>query len=197
MDINTFAKYFFVFAAAFVEGPFVALGVGFFIRLEYISFIPAFIALLLGDFIPDTIYYYIGRFGNRNSIFKKYGKYLRITERHELALEKLWLHHGKKTMFFGKLAYGLSIPFLISAGLAKLPPYKFWLYAVPVTIFQYGLLTFLGYYFGESYKALIESYVINAEIAIAVAVIIFIIIFILLRKTLTKYTNENFFSKNE
>ena len=54
-------------------------------------------------------------------------------------------------MFFSKLAYGLSTPFLISAGYIKLDFKKFIFWALPVTLSQYAILMALGYFFGASY----------------------------------------------
>ena len=74
-------------------------------------------------------------------------------------------------MFFSKLAYGLSTPFLVAAGFAGIPTRKFYEYAVSVTIAQYAILMALGFYFGNSY-ALIEQYLQNAQLIIAAAFII-------------------------
>ena len=130
----------------------VALVVGFLISLGYLSFIPAYLILVLGDIIPDSIYYYLGRFGNERALVKKYFSGEGFLAGHLQAVEKLWHHHGGKTMFFSKLAYGLSTPFLISAGLAKLPVKKFFTYALPVTFGQYLVLLTIGYFFGSSYQ---------------------------------------------
>ncbi|MDO8443534.1 MAG: hypothetical protein Q7S78_00905 [Candidatus Azambacteria bacterium] len=158
--------YFILFPLAAFEGPIISLVVGFLIYLGYLQFLPSYAVLLLGDIIPDTIYYYIGRFGSERKIMEKYGPRLNI-------IKKLWHEHGKKTMFFSKLAYTLSVPFLISAGLVKMPYRKFILYALPVTIFQYGIIMTIGYYLGSSYQLAVK-YIDFAGIIIAIVFIIFI-----------------------
>lgn len=158
--------YFILFPLAAFEGPMVSLVVGFLIYLGYLQFFPSYAILLLGDLIPDTIYYYIGRFGSKRKFMEKYGSRLNL-------MEKLWHEHGKKTMFLSKLAYGLSVPFLITAGLVKMPFKKFISYAFPVTLFQYGVIMTIGYYLGHSYK-LAERYIEYAYIVVAAGLIIFV-----------------------
>jgi len=174
--------YFILFPLAAIEGPIVSLVVGFLIYLGYLKFLPAYAILLLGDLIPDTVYYYIGRFGNRRKIMEKYGSRLNL-------VEKLWREHGKKTMFFSKLAYGLSGLFLISAGLVKMPFRKFISYAFPVTLFQYGVIMAIGYSLGHSYK-LAEQYIEYAYMIMAAVLILFIISYILITKYARKRIKE-------
>lgn len=159
--------YFILFPLAALEGPIISLVVGFLIYLGYLKFIPAFIVLLLGDLIPDIIYYYIGRFGNRKKLIEKYGSRLSF-------LEKLWQEHGRKTMFFSKLAYGLSTPFLVSAGLVNMPLKKFISYAFPISLFQYAAIMTIGYYLGSSYQIAVK-YIDSVGIIIAAVLVIFII----------------------
>lgn len=166
--------YFILFPLAAIEGPIVSLVVGFLIYLGYLKFLPAYAILLLGDLIPDTVYYYIGRFGNRRKIMEKYGSRLNL-------IEKLWREHGKKTMFFSKLAYGLSGLFLISAGLVKMPFRKFISYAFPVTLFQYGVIMMIGYSLGHSYQ-IAERYIQYAYVIVATILILFIISYVLVMK---------------
>ena len=170
-------RYFIIFPIACVEGPFISLIVGFLIHLGYLEFIPSFLVLILGDLIPDSIYYYIGRKGNEKKIVEKYSSRLKGIAVSFSVLEKLWANHPKKTMFFSKLAYGLSIPFLISAGLVRMSFKKFIAYSIPASLFQYGLLTAVGYYLGKSYQ-LAEKYVKYGYILVAIVFIIFIAIYI-------------------
>ncbi|MDP2945841.1 MAG: hypothetical protein Q8N61_00080 [bacterium] len=166
--------YFILFPLAAIEGPIVSLVVGFLIYLGYLKFLPAYAILLLGDLIPDTVYYYIGRFGSERKMIEKYGSRLNL-------IEKLWREHGKKTMFLSKLAYGLSIPFLLSAGLVKMPFKKFISYAFPVTLFQYGVIMAIGYFLGHSYQ-LAERYIQYAYVIVAVVLILFIVSYVFIVK---------------
>ncbi|MEK9185088.1 MAG: hypothetical protein AAB866_02920, partial [Patescibacteria group bacterium] len=167
-------KYVGLFPLAAIEGPMVSLIVGFLVHLGYLEFIPSYIILILGDIIPDSIYFYIGRLGDHKKITEKYGPKLKGIAGSFEILEKLWRDHPRKTMFFGKLAYSLSIPFLISAGLVKMSFKKFITYAIPATLFQYGLLMLVGYYLGKSFELAI-NYIKYGGILIAILLSIFVI----------------------
>jgi membrane protein DedA with SNARE-associated domain len=161
-------RYLILFPLAAFEGPIVAFAAGFLISMGYLNIFAAYGIVLLGDFIPDGIYYYIGRFGHEKEYVARFGKKFGITESRFKMIEKLWHEHGFKAMFFSKLAYGLSTPFLITAGLAKVPVRKFFSYAVPITMINYALMLGLGYYFGNSYSA-ISKYIKGASVLIAIA----------------------------
>jgi len=162
--------YFILFPLAAFEGPFVSLAVGFLMYLGYFQFLPALAVLVLGDIVPDIIYYYIGRFGNGKKLIEKYGAHLNL-------IEKLWREHGKKTMFFSKIAYGLSTPLLISAGLVKMPLRRFISYTVPISITLYTVIIIIGYYLGSSYQ-LAAKYINYAEIIIAIFFVIFVAVYV-------------------
>lgn len=168
--------YFILFPLAAIEGPAISLLVGFLIYLGYFHFLPAYGVLILGDLIPDTIYYYIGRFGNRKKITEKYGKNFKLLHQNFGLIEKLWHDHGRKTMFFSKLAYGLSTPFLMSAGLVGMPLGRFVAYALPVTLFQYAVFLTLGFLLGHSYQ-LAAPYIKYVGITIGVFLLVLILIY--------------------
>jgi membrane protein DedA with SNARE-associated domain len=173
--------YLILFPLAAIEGPIIALVVGFLIYLGYLAFIPSFAILLLGDLIPDVIYYYLGRFGNKKNFLEKYKEKLKIISSNFHIVERLWRDHGRKTMFFSKLAYGLSTPFLISAGLVNMPLRRFVSYAFPVTIFQYAAILTIGYFLGNSYQ-IATQYIKDAGIIITVLVIILVAAYIFMAR---------------
>lgn len=170
-----------LFPLAALEGPVVALGVGFLISLGYLSPLPAYAVLILGDLIPDSFYYYLGRFGNRRQLVAKYGSRFSMVSRNFGVMKHLWERHGKKTMALSKLAYGLSTPFLISAGLINMPLKKFLSYAIPVTVVQYAGLMVIGYFLGHSYL-LAADYVWQGGILFAVLLVLFVVGFVVFSK---------------
>ncbi len=167
-------KYFLLFPLALIEGPLVALVAGFLVSIGYMTVIPAFIVMLFGDLIPDSVYYYMGRYGNKFNLMEKYGHKFKLISSNFPLVERLWKTHPRKMMFFGKLSYGLSIPFLISAGLVKMAFGKFLEYTIPVTIFQYGVIMAIGYFMGYAYTNA-QGYVMDAYILITVLVILIVI----------------------
>lgn len=186
-------RYFALFPLAAFEGPIISVVVGFLVSLGHFDFFPAYVVLIFGDLIPDTVYYYIGRLGDSGKLMQKYGSKFGILSKHFPLVEKLWRDHGKKTMFFSKLAYGLSTPFLISAGLVKMSYRRFISYALPVTLFQYAVLLTVGYYLGNSYIT-IAKYFKYAELVIAGAVVIFILAYLAFynyaKKEISELENE-------
>lgn len=169
-------RYLILFPLAAFEGPVVALCAGIFVSLGYFNPFIAYGILLLGDLIPDSVYYYLGRHGNSKTFLAKHGHKVGITEKRLGNIKYLWHKHGFKTMFMSKLAYGLSTPFLIMAGLSGMPWRTFYLFTIPITIFQYGVLMFLGFYFAGSY-GLISQYFKDAEIIIASLVVLAIAVY--------------------
>ncbi|MDP3935351.1 MAG: hypothetical protein Q8Q46_04010, partial [Candidatus Giovannonibacteria bacterium] len=104
-------RYLILFPLAAFEGPIVAFVVGILVAAGYFNPFIAYAILLFGDIIPDSIYYFIGRHGERKTFVARYGAKVGITEERFGVIKKLWHHHGFKTMFVSKLAYGLSTPF--------------------------------------------------------------------------------------
>lgn len=173
LHLLTTYRYVILFPLAAVEGPFVALAAGFLVSLGRLEFLPTFAIVILGDIIPDSFYYYLGRFGNRKNLIEKYGRRFRIVAKNFSLAERMWRNHPVKAMVFGKLAYGLSIPFLISAGLVKMPYGRFLLYGLPVTLPNYAIIIAIGYYLGNSYLTHAEKYIHGVGIAIAAVVTLF------------------------
>ena len=64
-------KYLALFVIAVFEGPLVCLFAGFLVFSGYLSIIPTYITMVLGDFIPDIIYYFIGVYGDKKKLVEK------------------------------------------------------------------------------------------------------------------------------
>ena len=157
VNLILFYRYWILFPLACFEGPILAFVVGALCALGYFDVLPAYGVLLLGDLVPDIAYYFIGRFGERSAFITRYSQKIRIKKEHVDVIRRFWLEHPWKTMLFSKLAYGLSTALLISAGVAGLPFKKFFASAFPITLAQYGLFLFLGYYFSNSFRVVSHS----------------------------------------
>lgn len=164
-------RYLILFPLAFFEGPIVAFLAGTFVALGYLNIFLAYLVMLLGDIVPDIAYYLFGRYGEQKTLISRYAAKIGIKEEHFDAVRRLWQKHPGKTMFFSKLAYGLSTPFLISAGLVGMPLRRFLRYAIPITVIQYGILLALGYNFGNSFR-LVSDTVQVVQIAIGGMIVV-------------------------
>lgn len=174
-------RYVVLFPLAALEGPVVALASGFLISLGIFSVIPTFLIMLLGDVIPDSVYFYLGRVGNKAKLIQKY----HINS----GLEHAWSNHPKKMLFFGKLAVGISVPILISAGVSKMS-WKFFLKHVTwITAVKYAALIAVGYILGASFPKG-EKYVSYGEFLFAGLLVVFIVIYIATLRYAKREINE-------
>ena len=163
-------RYLILLPLAFVEGPVVSFLVGFFVSTGHVDLVPAFLILLVADLVRDTVSYGLGRFGETRPFVRRYVGRSGIGQDQFAILRNLWHVHGVKTMFVSKLAYGLSTPFLISAGLVALPWQRFVILALTVSATQYAGLMTLGYFFG-SYVGVAADLVWWIEMAAAVLIV--------------------------
>lgn len=182
-------KYVILFPLAAFEGPIMSLVVGFLIFSGTFNFWPAYIILLFGDIVPDTLYYYLGYFSDKIKFIQKYFLKSDSLVKNMSIVKNLWEKHPFKMMFFGKLAYGLATPFLISAGVIKMPYKKFISYTIPITCFQYATFLGIGYYLGKSYEIAVK-YIDFFYVSMAVIVVIFIIFYV----RMVKYARKEIIS---
>ena len=173
-------RYLVLFPLACIEGPVLALVIGFLVNLGYFNIFGAMLLMCAGDFFPDILYYYIGHFGSEKKFLEKYGHRFQFIKDNFPVIENLWRDHSYKMMFVSKLAYGMSTPLLISSGLAKIPFKKFISRALLVTIFQYSIILTIGYYLG--YSSAFASDIKLVGLIFAVVLIAFIYGYIKLQK---------------
>ncbi len=144
--------YIFIVLFAFAEGPFLSLISGVLIKLSYFSFVPVYIALMAGDLIGDTFWYYVGFFYGHGFI-KKFGKYLNITEQNIEKVENIFHKHKHPILFISKVTtgFGFGLATLITAGMVKIP-LRIYLFMNLLGQFVWtGLLIGIGYFFGDLY----------------------------------------------
>lgn len=170
-------RYLILVPLAFVEGPIVAFVVGVLVAAGYFNAFVAYAILILGDLIPDTIAYLVGRYGNPNALVARYGNKLGIGERQIEKVRRMWYGHGFKTVLLSKVAYGLSTPLLISAGMVGLPWKRFFALSISVSVIQYALLMGLGYYFGKSF-GLVQTAVETIGLAVTAAILVTAIFYV-------------------
>lgn len=166
-------KYLGLLPLAMAEGPVIALVAGFLVHEQVLNAWFAFGTLVVGDLIPDAFFYCLGHYGADTRLAKRFLAKSTLFTEHLDAVARLWERHPRKTMFFGKLAYGLGLPVLTSTGLVRMPFARFVGYAVPVTLLQYGVIMAIGYGLGSSY-GLAKNYVTTAYVVTALGVVLFV-----------------------
>lgn len=163
-------RYWLLLPLACVEGPLVALLAGVLISTGHLAWIPTFGIMILGDFIPDTLFYWIGRLGHRQKfIRKKLGQQLST-------IEKLWHEHTFKSVFIAKWTAGIAPALLMTAGLSRISLWRFLSHALPVTAVTYGTLIVVGYNFGSSLQFINHSFELM-QLTIAIAVVVVFLFF--------------------
>lgn len=166
-------KYFLLFPFAVIEGPIVTVLAGLMASLGQLSFLFSFIVLVLGDLTGDCLYYLLGRSG-KDTLIKRWGKYVGLTEKRITSLEKVFEHHSGKTLFTGKLSHGIGAAFLVAAGIAKMPFWKFLYYNFLATIPKTLILMLVGYYFGFSLTKINNILDFIAALIIGITIALFI-----------------------
>lgn len=165
-------KYTALFAVAIPEGPLLAVFAGFLIRRGELVLLPTYIILVLGNILPDILCYIIGRNWGREKIIGKYGARFPVIKEHYALVEHLWTEHFKKTITLSKLAYGLSTPFLMSAGIAGIPFRKYIHWTILTDVCTIGTLIGLGFTFGQAYT-IVDRYFNYASIMVALLFVCF------------------------
>ncbi len=169
-------RYWVLAPLALIEGPLVALGCGVAASLGFINPVIAWGMLVAGDLIPDLMYYSIGRHGSEAAFLTRW-KLLRNVKESLESLSDLWHRHGLLMMINTKLAYGLSAPLIVSAGIVRLPLSTFVRYSLAVSGPFLASLVAAGYYL-TSYYAALKELIENAEVFLGVgAALILLVLF--------------------
>ncbi len=132
---------------------------GFLLRLGVFSFWPIYLALMLGDFVADIIWYFVGYYGARK-FADRWGKYFSITPEMLEKLEVLFHNHQSKILFISKITmgFGFALATLIAAGMAKVPLKKYALFNFLGGFVWTALLIGVGYFFGHLYTIIDKSF---------------------------------------
>lgn len=148
-------KYIILLPLATLEGPFVMMFSGSLIKLEYLSFWPAFVILMCGDLLADIWWYWVGRtWGER--FIRRFGKFFGITMA-EVEKVKTIFHLRKNTILFVSkvtMGFGFAIAVLLTAGMVRIPFKTYLLMNGLGQIVWTGLLVAVGFFFGNFYQSL-------------------------------------------
>lgn len=159
-----------------VEGPVVTLISAILASLGAFNVFVVLFLSILGDMIGDVILYWIGyRFGM--GFARNIGKYIGITEKLVLKMEKYFAKYGGKTIFLVKSTTGLAWATFVTAGIVRMDLKKFLKNSFYGGIVWSGFLVFVGYFYGylwREIKQYIEwiGWVIFISAAITIAGII-------------------------
>jgi membrane protein DedA with SNARE-associated domain len=143
-------RYWIIVPLSLLEGPMVAVATGALASQGYFNPYVALWFFVGKDLLVDGAYFYLGRFAGGHRFCAKLLTRLRITASDIDRVRGFWISHGWRTMFVGKLAWGIAPLFLAVAGMVAVPVGQFFRYAAGVALLQYVVLLMLGYYFGAA-----------------------------------------------
>lgn len=135
-----------------VMGPLAGLLAGVFARLGYFDFFTAYLFLLVGALIGDMLWYWAGRHWGE-PLIGKFGRYVGITPGHVERAKGLFHRYHSPIIVLTKAtnAFGLVIPVLFTAGLARIPFWRFLLLNLIGEVIWSGIMMSIGYYFSDLY----------------------------------------------
>lgn len=139
---------------------------------------------LIGNVIDFAIGYYLGR-----PFVLRYGKYIRLNEKHLATSERWFSKYGAVTVFFARFIPLISTLVAFPAGIAKMNVPKFiGISVVGIFIWDAGL-AYIGYQAGANYKVISQD--LNTAftpIGIVAIVVAGVAIFLWTRKKQSKTT---------
>ncbi len=182
-------KYLFLFPVAVVEGPIITVLAGFLSSLGYLNIFIAYAVIVVADIVGDGMYYALGYFG-RQKFIERWGRFLGITMERAEKLEKHFAKHSGKTLIIGKLTHAVGAIVLVTAGIAKVPFWRFIWYNFIPTLPKSLVLLLIGYYLGESY-AKISTYLDYTALGTIIITVIFIAIYFVMRHMSKKYEDKD------
>ncbi len=169
-------KYYILLPLAIFEGPLLAIISGFLISTGFLSLIPVYFIVVLGDALGDSFLYALGRWG-RKTILNRFGKFFNVTPEKVKQAEEYFSSNQKKALVISKIIHGIGIGGLIAAGSLQISYWKFVKTCFVVSIIQSAVIITLGVLFGGAYIRLAEylNYYSAGTIVMALAAILFFI----------------------
>jgi len=159
---------------ALIEGPVLSFTCGILVAAGYLDLAVTLGILLLADLVRDVLYYGLGRFSRNSPRIRRYADKIGVGQEQFDVMRRLWLEHSFKTMALSKLAYALTPPLLVTAGLVGTPIRRFVALAMLVTVAQYSVLMALGYQFGTA-VGVIADILQFVQIAVAAVVVVAVV----------------------
>ena len=144
------SKYFLIFAGCYIEGTVVMMGTGLLWHVGQVEFLPAYIALLLGDVLSDIMWYFIGLFGARK-FMDRWGHMIGMTPEVVEKVERRFHTYHTPILIVSKLSmgFGFAVATLTTAGMLRIPFYRFFIINFLGGLVWVLMMMMIGYYFGN------------------------------------------------
>ncbi|MBI5469696.1 VTT domain-containing protein [Candidatus Kaiserbacteria bacterium] len=144
------SRYFLIFIGCYIEGAFVMMATGVLWQLGIVSFWPAYVALLLGDFLADIMWYCIGRFGARHFL-ERWGYVIGASPPVVERISKHFHDNQNSILIVSKLTtgFGFALAVLTTAGIVRVPFKRFAVINFLGSFVWVFAMMFVGYHFGN------------------------------------------------
>jgi membrane protein DedA with SNARE-associated domain len=150
-------------------------------------------AAIAGAVIGDNLGYTLGWKGLR-SLVLRFGRYIRLHERHLLAAERFYVKHGDKTVFFGRFVAIVRTYNAFLAGINRMHWPKFFAFDAAGAVTWatlYGLLAFtLGRNFSVLERLLRYVGIVGAAVIVLAGVGLYLVRRRAVRRSLRDETGE-------
>jgi len=143
--------YFIILPLMIIEGPIVTILSAMLASFGILNVWVVLIFSMFGDVIGDVVLYWLGKKWGMNFVDNA-GKYVGITRKLVLKMEKYFQSHGGKTIFAVKSTTGLCWATFVAAGIVKMDFYKFVKYSILGGIVWSGFLVVIGYFYGYMWR---------------------------------------------
>lgn len=163
------AGYLLIFLAMFIEGPIVTAAAAFASALGYFNVWAIFVLAILGDLIPDLLFYAVGYVG-RIKLIERYGHRFGLSTTRMHKIETLLRTHRIKTLIFIKFAPVLPTPGLMLVGAIRMPLREYTVLSILIGLPKTVLFMVVGYYFGTAYTTF-ATYLESGVYVVLVAIV--------------------------
>src|SRR3989344_130847 len=148
-------KYTFIFIGAAIEGMNTTILAGFLASVASISLWPAFFICLVGEVINGFAWYAVGYYAGAKPI-DKWGRKDKKSRKIIEKVEEYFKRYSGRAILFAKVTWSLTIATMITAGSFKYDLKRFALFNFMGSVMWIGMVFFVGFFFGQSYKFLFD-----------------------------------------
>ncbi len=143
--------YFVMLPLMIIEGPVATIIAATLAALGAFNVFIVLIFSIFGDVVGDVALYSLGYKWGMGFV-RRVGKYIGITEKLVLKMEKYFENHGGKTIFAVKSTTGLCWAAFSAAGIVKMNFRKFIAYSILGGVVWSSFLVAMGYFYGYLWK---------------------------------------------